>query len=88
MMNNEPLVFAAGFIFGGLFTAVFITEQFQEPAVIQEVITQEITIDYMFERCSTLKQEPDFTYHVEHQTVTFVIECRPEVMFPFMEAVE
>ena len=52
------------------------------------VVTQEITIDYDFERCSTLKQEPDFTYSVEEQTVAFVIECRPEIMLHFFEAVE
>lgn len=45
-----------------------------------------IVIDYEFERCSTLKQEPDFTYSVEEQTVSFVIECRPEIMLYFFKA--
>ena len=83
---NDPLVIglcAGGLIMLGGYIGYTQTEQPIPPAPLPDSY-----IDYEAERCSTLKQEPDFTYSVEKQTVSFVIECRPEIMTYFFEAVE
>jgi hypothetical protein len=37
---------------------------------------------------TTLRQEPEFIYRVDKQTVTLTIECSPELMLHYFEAKE
>tara|TARA_R110000796_G_C14541012_1_gene432917 strand:+ start:852 stop:1109 length:258 start_codon:yes stop_codon:yes gene_type:complete len=37
-------------------------------------------------RCTTLRQNPIFTYDVQRQTVTLEVECAPELMLNYFEA--
>jgi len=39
-------------------------------------------------RCTTLRQNPIFTYDVQRQTVTLQVECAPELMLNYFEAEE
>ena len=42
--------------------------------------------DFNGQRCTTLRQEPEFIYRVDKQTVTLTIECSPELMLHYFEA--
>tara|TARA_R110000764_G_scaffold84818_1_gene165468 strand:+ start:29 stop:343 length:315 start_codon:yes stop_codon:yes gene_type:complete len=42
--------------------------------------------DFNGQRCTTLRQEPEFIYRVDKQTVTLTIECSPEIMLHYFEA--
>jgi len=42
--------------------------------------------DFNGQRCTTLRQEPEFNYRVDRQTVTLTIECSPEIMLHYFEA--
>ena len=42
--------------------------------------------DFNGQRCTTLRQEPEFIYRVDKQTVTLTIECAPELMLHYFEA--
>ena len=44
--------------------------------------------DFNGQRCTTLRQEPEFIYRVDKQTVTLTIECSPELMLHYFEAKE
>ena len=55
-----------------------------QPAVVLE----KPAFDFNGQRCSTLRQEPEFSYRVDRQTVTLTIECSPEIMLHYFEAKE
>lgn len=44
--------------------------------------------DFNGQRCTTLRQEPEFRYRVDRQTVTLTVECAPELMLYYFEAKE
>tara|TARA_R110000772_G_scaffold61076_1_gene137675 strand:+ start:1494 stop:1841 length:348 start_codon:yes stop_codon:yes gene_type:complete len=46
------------------------------------------SFDFNGYRCTTLEREPTFHYRTREQTVTFMIECAPEVMDAYRLAVE
>ena len=37
---------------------------------------------------ATIRQEPEFIYRVDKQTVTLTIECSPEIMLYYFKAKE
>ena len=53
-----------------------------QPAVVLE----KPAFDFNGQRCTTLRQEPEFSYRVDRQTVTLTIECLPEIMLHYFEA--
>ena len=56
--------------------------QNQQPTIVLE----KPAFDFNGQRCSTLRQEPEFSYRVDRQTVTLTIECSPEIMLHYFEA--
>ena len=52
------------------------------------VVLEKPAFDFNGQRCSTLRQEPEFSYRVDRQTVTLTIECSPEIMLHYFEAKE
>tara|TARA_R110000796_G_scaffold102590_2_gene211600 strand:+ start:1261 stop:1563 length:303 start_codon:yes stop_codon:yes gene_type:complete len=52
------------------------------------VVLEKPSFDFNGQRCSTLRQEPEFNYRVDRQTVTLTIECAPEIMLHYFEATQ
>ena len=50
------------------------------------VVLEKPAFDFNGQKCSTLRQEPEFSYRVDRQTVTLTIECSPEIMLHYFEA--
>lgn len=50
------------------------------------VVLEKPAFDFNGQRCTTLRQEPEFIYRVDKQTVTLTIECSPEIMLHYFEA--
>jgi hypothetical protein len=58
--------------------------QNQQPVTVLE----KPAFDFNGQRCTTLRQEPEFIYRVDKQTVTLTIECSPEIMLHYFKAKE
>lgn len=58
----------------------------EEPTAVAEPMRPEFEFHGM--RCTTLRQNPIFTYDVQRQTVTLQVECAPELMLNYFEAEE
>lgn len=58
----------------------------EEPTAVAEPMRPEFEFYGM--RCTTLRQNPIFTYDVQRQTVTLQVECAPELMLNYFEAEE
>lgn len=71
--------------------AVEVGQQIEQEKLLEpvEVIEPEpISFDFNGMKCSLLEQEPTFTYRTSEQTVTFIVECHPDLMLQFFEAVD
>lgn len=59
------------------------------PIIAAEIAeAKKASLDLNGARCTTLEREPILTYNTSEQTVTLVIECSPDILFHYTEALE
>ena len=62
------------------------TETTEKTETTEEVEPVRPAFEFHGMRCTTLRQNPIFTYDVQRQTVTLEVECAPELMLNYFEA--
>ena len=62
------------------------TEITEKTETTEEVEPVRPAFEFHGMRCTTLRQNPIFTYDVQRQTVTLEVECAPELMLNYFEA--
>ena len=76
-------------------TAIIVLYWFYQPAepeliaeISDEIIEEPVrpSFDFNGMRCTTLRQDPIFTYDVKRQSVTLQVECAPELMLHYFQA--
>ena len=73
--------------FGYTVSKITATMEKVETVVLPTPVEPEpIAFDFAGMKCTTFQREPTFTYSTSNQTVTFLVECHPDIMIHYFEA--